>query len=264
METQPLRLFNGVNNKKNRRKCNEPKRMSSSSPETFCPKKRCLTAIEKPAAAAAVILNKKQRLLLASQQQFDDESSASCDRITYPTPPPSTTPPPSRESEERYFPFRPWEVSNNPVQSEPLDLGLKIVHSPSSAEMSDCSSSTSPDWYDRFDNSNDNNKNSNKRKQRNYRGMTRERRIEANARERTRVHTISAAFENLRSVVPVDEKTNQKFSKLSIIRIACAYILALSRLAGEDYSADNSAPDFADCADACAKLIENENGSANN
>ncbi|GFS41515.1 protein atonal 8 [Trichonephila inaurata madagascariensis] len=33
---------------------------------------------------------------------------------------------------------------------------------------------------------------------RNYKSMSRERRIEANARERTRVHTISAAFEDLR------------------------------------------------------------------
>jgi atonal protein 8 len=57
--------------------------------------------------------------------------------------------------------------------------------------------------------------------------MTRERRIEANARERTRVHTISAAFDTLRRSVPAYSH-NQKLSKLSVLRIACAYIAALS------------------------------------
>lgn len=65
------------------------------------------------------------------------------------------------------------------------------------------------------------------REQRNYKNMTRERRIEANARERTRVHTISAAFDTLRRAVP-SYSHNQKLSKLSVLRIACAYIAALS------------------------------------
>lgn len=65
------------------------------------------------------------------------------------------------------------------------------------------------------------------REQRNYKNMTRERRIEANARERTRVHTISAAFDTLRRSVPAYSH-NQKLSKLSVLRIACAYIAALS------------------------------------
>lgn len=65
------------------------------------------------------------------------------------------------------------------------------------------------------------------REQRNYKNMTRERRIEANARERTRVHTISAAFDTLRRSVPAYSH-NQKLSKLSVLRIACAYITALS------------------------------------
>lgn len=65
------------------------------------------------------------------------------------------------------------------------------------------------------------------REQRNYKNMTRERRIEANARERTRVHTISAAFDTLRRSVP-SYSHNQKLSKLSVLRIACAYIAALS------------------------------------
>ena len=42
---------------------------------------------------------------------------------------------------------------------------------------------------------------SGKAKQRNYKNMTRERRIEANARERQRVHTITAAFDRLQVCV---------------------------------------------------------------
>ncbi|KAK9401625.1 protein atonal 8 [Crotalus adamanteus] len=46
------------------------------------------------------------------------------------------------------------------------------------------------------------------------------RRLLANARERTRVHTISAAFEALRKQVPC-YSYGQKLSKLAILRIAC-------------------------------------------
>lgn len=63
--------------------------------------------------------------------------------------------------------------------------------------------------------------------------MTRERRVEANARERTRVHTISAAFDTLRRAIPAYSH-NQKLSKLSVLRIACAYIAALSSIVEPD------------------------------
>lgn len=93
--------------------------------------------------------------------------------------------------------------------------------------------------------------------QRNYKNMTRERRIEANARERTRVHTISAAFDTLRRAIPAYSH-NQKLSKLSVLRIACSYILTLSRVAGEDYSANNSEPSLADCVDLVSRTIQTE------
>ncbi|CAD7000203.1 unnamed protein product [Ceratitis capitata] len=93
--------------------------------------------------------------------------------------------------------------------------------------------------------------------QRNYKNMTRERRIEANARERTRVHTISAAYETLRHAVP-SYSNAQKLSKLSVLRIACSYILTLSRMAGHDYSADGSEPTLADCFDAVTETIQTE------
>ncbi|ELU02081.1 hypothetical protein CAPTEDRAFT_157958 [Capitella teleta] len=87
--------------------------------------------------------------------------------------------------------------------------------------------------------------------------MTRERRVEANARERSRVHTISAAFESLRRAVP-SYSYNQRLSKLAILRIAGSYITALSRLADLDYSADQSEPTFADCVDTCTRTIQAE------
>ncbi|XP_016979397.1 uncharacterized protein LOC108044767 [Drosophila rhopaloa] len=93
--------------------------------------------------------------------------------------------------------------------------------------------------------------------QRNYKNMTRERRIEANARERTRVHTISAAYETLRQAVPAYAST-QKLSKLSVLRVACSYILTLSRMAGEDYSADQSEPSIAECLKAVTSTIQTE------
>lgn len=93
--------------------------------------------------------------------------------------------------------------------------------------------------------------------QRNYKNMTRERRIEANARERTRVHTISAAYDTLRQAVPSYSST-QKLSKLSVLRIACSYILTLSRLAGEDFSIDQSQPPLQDCIDAVTRTIQTE------
>lgn len=93
--------------------------------------------------------------------------------------------------------------------------------------------------------------------QRNYKNMTRERRIEANARERTRVHTISAAFDTLRRAVPAYSH-NQKLSKLSVLRIACSYILTLSRVAGKDYSEDDSQPSLGDCVDRVTRTIQLE------
>merc|ERR1719273_1065591 len=45
----------------------------------------------------------------------------------------------------------------------------------------------------------------NTQQQRNYKNMTRERRVEANARERQRVHTITAAFDTLQSLIPAPE-----------------------------------------------------------
>ncbi|RUS90940.1 hypothetical protein EGW08_001337 [Elysia chlorotica] len=95
----------------------------------------------------------------------------------------------------------------------------------------------------------------------NYKNMTRERRVEANARERTRVHTISAAFEALRRAVP-SYSHNQKLSKLAILRIACSYIMSLARLGDMDYTSASEhigqPLDFSECVEMTTNTIQTE------
>lgn len=97
---------------------------------------------------------------------------------------------------------------------------------------------------------------SQRREQRNYKNMTRERRIEANARERTRVHTISAAFDTLRKSIP-SYSHNQKLSKLSVLRIACSYIMTLSSIVNSDES-ETDEPLTAECVDLVSRTIQRE------
>ncbi|KYN00402.1 Protein atonal like protein 8 [Cyphomyrmex costatus] len=97
--------------------------------------------------------------------------------------------------------------------------------------------------------------------QRNYKNMTRERRIEANARERTRVHTISAAFDTLRRAIPAYSH-NQKLSKLSVLRIACSYIMTLSKILGKDgevmAAKNNGLAGLSSCVELVSRTIQTE------
>lgn len=97
--------------------------------------------------------------------------------------------------------------------------------------------------------------------QRNYKNMTRERRIEANARERTRVHTISAAFDTLRRAIPAYSH-NQKLSKLSVLRIACSYIMTLSKILGKDSemmtTKSNGLAGLSSCVELVSRTIQTE------
>ncbi|XP_059202374.1 transcription factor atoh8 [Centropristis striata] len=86
------------------------------------------------------------------------------------------------------------------------------------------------------------------------------RRLLANARERTRVHTISAAFEALRKQVPC-YSYGQKLSKLAILRIACNYILSLAQLAELDYSPEHSSVSFSQCVEQCTRTLQAEGRS---
>jgi len=99
-------------------------------------------------------------------------------------------------------------------------------------------------------------------KQRNYKNMTRERLIEANARERQRVHTITAAFDRLQGAIPTSDDLPgsgaSKLSKLSVIKIATSYITLLSRMAGYDHSKDKSSPSIEECIKQCADLVKAE------
>jgi hypothetical protein len=96
-----------------------------------------------------------------------------------------------------------------------------------------------------------------RQQQRNYKNLTRERRVEANARERQRVHTITAAFDTLQAAIPTEDE-NAKLSKLSVIKIATAYIMALSRMAGYDYTEDQSAPSLETVIQHCQEVIHTE------
>ncbi|XP_029298193.1 transcription factor atoh8 isoform X2 [Cottoperca gobio] len=86
------------------------------------------------------------------------------------------------------------------------------------------------------------------------------RRLLANARERTRVHTISAAFEALRKQVPC-YSYGQKLSKLAILRIACNYILSLAQLAELDYSSEHDSLSFSQCVEQCTRTLQAEGRS---
>ncbi|XP_033870075.3 transcription factor atoh8-like [Acipenser ruthenus] len=90
--------------------------------------------------------------------------------------------------------------------------------------------------------------------------MQQTRRLLANARERTRVHTISAAFEALRKQVPC-YSYGQKLSKLAILRIACNYILSLAQLADLDYTSDHSNTSFSECVELCTRTLQAEGRS---
>lgn len=93
--------------------------------------------------------------------------------------------------------------------------------------------------------------------QRNYKNMTRERRIEANARERTRVHTISAAFDTLRRAIPAYSH-NQKLSKLSVLRIACSYIMTLSKIVNTPDGEPTTGASLGACVDLVSRTIQTE------
>lgn len=93
--------------------------------------------------------------------------------------------------------------------------------------------------------------------QRNYKNMTRERRIEANARERTRVHTISAAFDTLRRAIPAYSH-NQKLSKLSVLRIACSYIMTLGKIVGTPEGESTNTASLGACVDLVSRTIQTE------
>ena len=97
-----------------------------------------------------------------------------------------------------------------------------------------------------------------------YKNMSRERRLIANARERTRVHTISTAFDALRQAIPT-YSYNQKLSKLAILRIASSYIKSLTAMTQEPEALveqtqtdDTCKTAFSQCVADCTKTLQME------
>ncbi|KAM4562821.1 neurogenic differentiation factor 4 [Odontesthes bonariensis] len=66
----------------------------------------------------------------------------------------------------------------------------------------------------------------------------RARRVKANARERSRMHGLNDALDNLRRVMPCYSKT-QKLSKIETLRLARNYIWALSEVLESDQSTES-------------------------
>ena len=131
--------------------------------------------------------------------------------------------------------------------------------------MNKSSSSPSSGYQQKKSSAQDDNKN--------YKNMSRERRLIANARERTRVHTISTAFDALRQAIPT-YSYNQKLSKLAILRIASAYIKSLSAMTEEPEALEdlmvatnqpetqttkpNTKTNFSQCVADCTKTLQME------
>ena len=59
-----------------------------------------------------------------------------------------------------------------------------------------------------------------------------EKRVSANKRERSRMHTVNEAFDSLRELVPT-YPSNRKLSKIETLRLACSYIEDLAKLLHE-------------------------------
>ncbi|CAF0888817.1 unnamed protein product [Adineta ricciae] len=87
--------------------------------------------------------------------------------------------------------------------------------------------------------------------------LTYDKRLEANARERERVHNLTAAFEALRQVIPM-YGDQPKLSRLSILRIACSYVLVLGALNEIDFSEGQNAYTFNECFHMLSSTILNE------
>jgi atonal protein 8 len=102
-------------------------------------------------------------------------------------------------------------------------------------------------------------KQSTSKKDNSWRQNSRSRRLVANARERSRIHILSDAFENLRRAVPCYSQ-DQKLSKLAILKLATYYISALANLTESDTSA-RSLKQFADCVAHCTNALQTEGRS---
>ena len=84
-----------------------------------------------------------------------------------------------------------------------------------------------------------------------------DKRIEANARERERVHNLTGAFDALRQVIPM-YGDQPKLSRLSVLRIACSYVLVLGTLNDIDFSEGQNSYTFKECFHILSSTILSE------
>lgn len=103
--------------------------------------------------------------------------------------------------------------------------------------------------------------------------LSKYRRKTANARERSRMREINAAFEALRKAVPhlsnqaVGVQANEKLTKITTLRLAMKYINALSAVLKDNSVVCGSAPGsdlgdlFSDCSDLDCLLLESDGES---
>lgn len=86
-----------------------------------------------------------------------------------------------------------------------------------------------------------------------------QRRLVANARERSRVHALSNAFDTLRSAIP-SYSPEQKISKLTILRVAINYINALQEVLSSDPVHIYENRSFVGHVDECSCVLQTEYG----
>ncbi|TDH05869.1 hypothetical protein EPR50_G00126910 [Perca flavescens] len=136
--------------------------------------------------------------------------------------------------EEPHMMCEPRFGANYPRENLPESLEKERQHDPdrSNSDMREAEDDISDRDEDEREGDHDDNglpKKRGPRKKRPGKEMDRSkvRRHEANARERTRMHSLNDALESLRKVVPCYSKT-QKLSKIETLRLAKNYIWALS------------------------------------
>ena len=90
-----------------------------------------------------------------------------------------------------------------------------------------------------------------------------QRRLVANARERSRVHALSNAFDALRATIPSYSR-EQKLSKLTILRVAINYIKALQEIIKMDDEPYTSSANFEAYVAECSSVLQTEYGRSKN
>ena len=90
-----------------------------------------------------------------------------------------------------------------------------------------------------------------------------QRRLVANARERSRVHALSNAFDALRATIP-SYSSEQKLSKLTILRVAINYIKALQEIIKMDEEPYTSSANFEAYIAECSSVLQTEYGRSKN